>query len=281
MKIFSPILKGTTTVAQGTTNLSGSFTGSLLGTAATFNATPTVSFANTGGSIDNNAYLRLVNTGTSTISQSVDIVMRWQDGTYNGTGGISMVRESATARSGRLVLQPIDSSGNNISAVVLTSAGTLELPYGQLKFPASQNASSDANTLDDYEEGTWTPVIRGANTAGTYEIAAHYSHYTKIGRQVTVSSRIGMASSITGGGSSYLQVTGLPFAKVAGTEAQGVVDTKGIDTLGNYIVMKFVSIGSTSVLYIYEGYDNGNPTDLPISALSANDEFGFTITYVV
>lgn len=35
MKIFSPILKGTTTVAQGTTNLSGSFTGSLLGTAAT------------------------------------------------------------------------------------------------------------------------------------------------------------------------------------------------------------------------------------------------------
>jgi hypothetical protein len=35
MKIFSPILKGTTTVAQGTTNLSGSFTGSLLGTAST------------------------------------------------------------------------------------------------------------------------------------------------------------------------------------------------------------------------------------------------------
>jgi hypothetical protein len=35
MKIFSPILKGTTTVVQGTTNLSGSFTGSLFGTAAT------------------------------------------------------------------------------------------------------------------------------------------------------------------------------------------------------------------------------------------------------
>jgi hypothetical protein len=35
MKIFSPILKGTTTVAQDTTNLSGSFTGSLFGTAAT------------------------------------------------------------------------------------------------------------------------------------------------------------------------------------------------------------------------------------------------------
>jgi hypothetical protein len=241
----------------------------------------TLSQPNTGSSIDNKAYLRLVNTGTSTISQSIDLVMRWQDGTYNGTGGISMIRESATARNGRLILQPIDSSGNNISAMILTSTGLVELPYGQLKFPASQNASSDANTLDDYEEGTWTPVIRGANTAGTYEISSHYSHYTKIGRQVTVTTRIIMAASITGGGSSYLQVTGLPFAKVAGTEAQGVVDTKGIDTLGNYIVLKFVSIGSTSVVYIYEGYDNGNPTDLPISALSANDELGFTITYVV
>jgi len=170
---------------------------------------------------------------------------------------------------------------NRGTAMTITSTGLVELPYGQLKFPASQNASSDANTLDDYEEGTWTPVIRGANTAGTYEIASHYSHYTKIGRQVTVTTRIIMAASITGGGSSYLQVTGLPFAKVANTEAQGVIDTKGIDTLGNYIVLKFVTIGSTSVVYIYEGYDNGNPTDLSISALSANDEFGFTITYIV
>jgi hypothetical protein len=85
----------------------------------------TVSRSNTSGRIDNNPFLRLVNTGTSTLSQSVDIVMRWQDGTYNGTGGISMVRESATARSGSLILQPINSSGDNVSAMTLTSDGKI------------------------------------------------------------------------------------------------------------------------------------------------------------
>ena len=32
-------------------------------------------------------------------------------------------------------------------------------PYSSIIFPATQNASSDVNTLDDYEEGTWTPAF--------------------------------------------------------------------------------------------------------------------------
>lgn len=44
MKIFSPVLKGTTTVSDGTTNLSGSFTGSLQGTAATASLANTASY---------------------------------------------------------------------------------------------------------------------------------------------------------------------------------------------------------------------------------------------
>jgi len=82
-------------------------------------------FSNTSSTFDANAYLRLVNTGTSTLNQSVDLVMRWQDGTYNGTGGISMVRESATARGGKLVFQPIDASGNNLACFSITSVGEL------------------------------------------------------------------------------------------------------------------------------------------------------------
>ena len=81
------------------------------------------SFSNTNTSFDNNSYVRLVNTGTSTLNQRVDLILRWADGTYNGTGGISMVRESATARSGKLVLQPIGSDGNNLEALTLASTG--------------------------------------------------------------------------------------------------------------------------------------------------------------
>jgi len=112
---YVPKFNGTTSLTNSNIQDNGS--------AITNAVTTNITFANTTGIIDNNAYLRLVNTGTATLNQSIDLVMRWQDGTYNGTGGISMVRESATGRNGKLVFQPIDSSGTNVSALTLASTG--------------------------------------------------------------------------------------------------------------------------------------------------------------
>jgi hypothetical protein len=88
-------------------------------------------------------------------------------------------------------------------AITLTSTGTVELPYGQIKFPAVQNASSDANTLDDYEEGTWTPSIGGT---ATYTPAT--GTYTKIGKLVTFQMTLYVATRGTG---SQGTISGLPF----------------------------------------------------------------------
>jgi len=49
-----------------------------------------------------------------------------------------------------------------------------------ITFPATQSASSDANTLDDYEEGTWTPTSPG----GGYVFSTVSGKYTKIGNRV-------------------------------------------------------------------------------------------------
>jgi hypothetical protein len=50
---------------------------------------------------------------------------------------------------------------------------------GQIQFPATQNASSNANTLDDYEEGTYTPTFASMTVnSGT---AVYSGKYTKIG----------------------------------------------------------------------------------------------------
>jgi hypothetical protein len=99
-------------------------------------------------------------------------------------------------------------------AITLTSTGTVELPYGQIKFPAVQNASSDANTLDDYEEGTWTPVL----TAGTAPTGVTYSyrggHYTKVGRLVNVTGGFMLSNKGTGG-SGEIQISGLPFTNIS------------------------------------------------------------------
>ena len=42
---------------------------------------------------------------------------------------------------------------------IAQATGLVSLPIGQLAFPATQNPRPNANTLDDYEEGTWTPAL--------------------------------------------------------------------------------------------------------------------------
>jgi hypothetical protein len=80
---------------------------------------------------------------------------------------------------------------------------------GQIKFPATQNASADANTLDDYEEGTWTPAItfNGGSTGVTY--FARSGNYTKIGRLVYASFKFTLTSK--GSSSGLAAIAGLPF----------------------------------------------------------------------
>ncbi len=71
-------------------------------------------------------------------------------------------------------------------------------PAGQLAFPATQNPSANANTLDDYEEGIWTPALNfgGAATGITYA-ASTLGRYTKIGRLVTATANLILTSKGT------------------------------------------------------------------------------------
>lgn len=77
-----------------------------------------------------------------------------------------------------------------------------------ITFPATQSASTDANTLDDYEEGTWTPVVKGTSTAGTATYTTQNARYTKIGRMVYVELFMTWNS---GNGTGNLFIDGLPF----------------------------------------------------------------------
>lgn len=80
-----------------------------------------------------------------------------------------------------------------------------------ITFPATQSASSNANTLDDYEEGTWTPTFEAStsNPSVTYSIQA--AAYTKVGRVVSVNGRLRI-SAVSSTGSGTLFIAGLPFA---------------------------------------------------------------------
>lgn len=69
----------------------------------------------------------------------------------------------------------------------ITMGGLLNLgSIGQIQFPATMNASSNANTLDDYEEGTWSPTWWGASGSPTYTAGNTAATYVKIGRLVMI-----------------------------------------------------------------------------------------------
>lgn len=115
-------------------------------------------------------------------------------GLYNGSGG------------GEIRMR----SDNGL--VVMNEAGTERLRFpgdaGGIKFPATQAASSDANTLDDYEEGTWTPDLKNASSSSTF--TSKSGRYTKIGRLVYCSFVVDAGNTGTAG--SIITLTGLPFA---------------------------------------------------------------------
>jgi len=80
-----------------------------------------------------------------------------------------------------------------------------------ITFPATQDASSNANTLDDYEEGTWTPTFGGSGSDPT---GVSYSNqegtYTKIGNRVFVEFFLSFTTFT--GGSNAFYIRGLPFS---------------------------------------------------------------------
>jgi hypothetical protein len=106
----------------------------------------------------------------------------------------------------------IDSSGNVLVGITTAraNAGDVQVSKG-ISFPATQSAQSDANTLDDYEEGTFTPTVSGGITSPTY--VTQNGTYTKVGRLVTYSLRLTLSAGT--GAASILQIGGLPFTSAS------------------------------------------------------------------
>jgi hypothetical protein len=94
------------------------------------------------------------------------------------------------------------------STTIGVGGATASASGAGITFPATQSASSNANTLDDYEEGTFTPRIDGLTTAGTGTYTTQTGRYVKIGKMVTLWFYIDW-SNHTGTGS--IQFANFPF----------------------------------------------------------------------
>ena len=153
----------------------------------------------------------------------------------------TIATDPAWAAAGDLV----QGTGND-TAAVLTKGGALALlrmnsgatavewgTGGQIAFPATAVPSADPNTLDDYEEGTWTPTKSGFTEAGGGSYALS-GHYVKIGGTVFITGSINCLTTATiaspGGTTNTIQ--GMPFSAMADAAAM-------ISFLNNYTMASY------------------------------------------
>jgi hypothetical protein len=152
-----------------------------------------------------------------------------------------------------------------------------------ITFPATQSASSDANTLDDYEEGTWTPTLTSAGGAFSgLGYAGQTGKYTKVGNLVWVYGTLYTTSSFTGG-SGLVSFAGLPFT--VGTSGIGVLYV--LDAAGTYVqpsALPTKVVGSGTTAGIYKDGSTANPSFTTTNLVNQNSNgnyFQFSLSYTV
>jgi hypothetical protein len=217
---------------------------------------------------DSNAAVTLTTNGTGSL-------------TINTNGGTSSSSLAITAGSNGNITASLNGSGTfNIDNVVVSdnkiatlntdgdleitpngagvvmlgrsspnvSGGILQIKSG-ITFPATQVASTDANTLDDYEEGTWTPVFRfgGDDTGFAYD--ANTGYYTKIGKTVILQFYIDLNTKGTNAGSCT--ITGIPFVVSSDSNSFALGQAAKYTGFSTVLGMHFDAVPGTSTLNLY------------------------------
>lgn len=129
-----------------------------------------------------------------------------------------------------------------------------------ITFPATQSASSDANTLDDYEEGTWTP-----NVGGTATYFIQDGRYTKVGKLVNCIFDISV--NVIGTGSATT-LSGLPFTNSSTVATGSVSFYSSIPSAVNFI--SFYSNSSAAILTFVANTANATTISLNGFAIFGN-----------
>jgi hypothetical protein len=125
---------------------------------------------------------------------------------------------------------------------------TVNVTGGQVAFPATQAASADANTLDDYEEGTYTGTLTGVSGSVTTTV-----RYTKIGNQITlnIDDMSGTSNATT------KTLTGMPAALLPARIKRAVAFT---GDNGGSAVASMAILRTTGTIELYPNAAAGNWT---------------------
>ena len=195
-------------------------------------------------------------------------------GAVNATassGGVSTLRQNSATGTGLTIIPgadtdyaalTINNAADSLNKIQMYGNGTAyfagNLSVGGatpttsgtgITFPATQSASSNANTLDDYEEGTWTPAL--LLTTGSITFSTVSGGYVKIGKLVYIRANFSGSATISSP-TGDLRLSGLPFT--AGQVGAG--STTSYNMAAGAYSINLETLAGTTTAYIFN-FANG------------------------
>ena len=201
-------------------------------------------------------------------------IINSDDGVISGTSGLKSTGGDDAVlliQTKGVTAQTVDAGQRTMFPTTIGVGGATPSTSGSgITFPATQSASSNANTLDDYEEGTWTPQLQGASSGGTTTYTTQDGNYTKIGNLVFCDLFLEITAA-TGTGS--VQLFGLPFGrKSSTTRSTGALFIKELTFTGKSPVL----LGDGTGTDMYIGFsDAGGGAD----SLAQMSDIDFASTF--
>lgn len=192
-----------------------------------------------------------------------------------GSIGAQITDPTASSEDAGLIVKAMLAGALTAYLNVGLNANRVDLPLGQLGFPATQNSSSNANTNDDYEEGSHTSGLAfgGGTTGITY--SEQPGAYTKNGRGVTVVGDFVLTSKGSSTGSAA--ITGLPFG-IQGNQTPFLPKVAGMSSLTGAVKGNGAGGGGTTISL----FQSGSAGDSTISntSFSGTDSVIYTGAYM-
>ena len=272
----------TNNISVGNSVTASSFHGNLTGTATGLNGTPNISVGTITVNAGSNTTQAIFSGNGGSGSRGLSIVTESVGATDEGV----ILNARASGTTGRIKLQTnsttaltIDgsSSNGNITANtgnIIIGTGGKGIDFSAQTATSVTGASTTAEILDHYEEGSWTPVFINVNTPS---YTTQYGIFTRVGRMVLLHGQISVSSIDTSDGST-VAISGLPFTGQSSAETCLFTFGRYTNLLPESKLDDFTNarFGGTYVM-LHEG----NNADISYAELNSSGTIQFSISYMM